>query len=62
MTGTLRYNIDPLNLYSDMQITDLLNELGFSNITNFIDLDQKVSIYYKLNKFFTFFLDYRIRQ
>lgn len=32
MTGTLRYNIDPVGLYSDTDITKVMTEIGFNYI------------------------------
>lgn len=34
MSGSLRYNIDPLNLYSDQQIIEILVELDYIKDNN----------------------------
>ena len=34
MDGTLRYNIDPINSYSDMEIIQVMEKIGFDYIIN----------------------------
>ena len=45
MDGTLRYNIDPINAYSDKEIIHVMQKIGFDYILkqNKDGLDQKIS-------------------
>jgi ATP-binding cassette subfamily C (CFTR/MRP) protein 1 len=45
MDGTLRYNIDPLSFYTDIEIKDVMKKIGFDYILNLNKggLDQKIS-------------------
>jgi ABC-type multidrug transport system fused ATPase/permease subunit len=45
MDGTLRYNIDPLSCYTDIEIKDVMKKIGFYYILNLNKggLDQKIS-------------------
>ena len=45
MDGTLRYNIDPVNCYTDKEITQVMKQIGFDYILtlNKEGLDQKIS-------------------
>lgn len=59
MEGTLKYNIDPLDLYSHEQIKEVLQMIGFwyiaENDPKGLELNVKNKIYFKN------FLDFGIR-
>lgn len=49
MEGTLKYNIDPLKVYTDEQISEMIKKIGFNYLieNHPLGLEMPVYIYFK---------------